>query len=147
MKLQRMKLVGEVKLGGQPPKNSPQKYWEYYITPEGQVLRCRSDKPLEIKVINIVPISNNPYKGKLYGGYLAVPSNKLSEKYVHRMVAKAFVPNDDPIGKPHVDHIDGNKHNNHYTNLQWVSRSTNLKRMHAQRRAAGKVWHGRGGGE
>ena len=38
---------------------------------------------------------------------------------VHMMVANYFVPN--PNNLQHVLHIDGNKENNHYTNLKWIS--------------------------
>ena len=36
---------------------------------------------------------------------------------IHQMVAEAFVPN--PRGKKDVGHIDGNKKNNHPSNLYW----------------------------
>lgn len=36
---------------------------------------------------------------------------------VHQMIAEVFVPN--PKGKKHVGHIDGNKKNNHPSNLRW----------------------------
>ena len=42
---------------------------------------------------------------------------------LHRLVAEMFVENFTglPIEGLHVDHIDGNKLNNHYTNLQWLT--------------------------
>lgn len=59
-------------------------------------------------------------------GYLQVRFNvngKVYRKYIHRMVAEAFV---DGVGKD-VNHIDGNKKNNNKSNLEWCSRSQNIK--------------------
>lgn len=48
---------------------------------------------------------------------------------VHRLVALTFIPAD--IGKDFINHIDGNKQNNHVSNLEWCTRSENMK--HAYR--------------
>ena len=59
------------------------------------------------------------YNGK---GYRRVRLQGKTFK-VHRLVAEAFIPN--PFRLPNVLHKDGNRENNHYTNLEWSDRQSN----------------------
>lgn len=57
-------------------------------------------------------------------GYLCVSLEGRS-KCVHRLVAEAFIPNEN--GMREINHIDGNKLNNNANNLEWCTRSHNIK--------------------
>lgn len=49
--------------------------------------------------------------------------SKRTSAGVHRLVALAYIPNDE--GKAEVNHKDGNKANNHVSNLEWVTKREN----------------------
>lgn len=63
---------------------------------------------------------------EIHDGYecVYIRSPDKSKNYnirVHRLMCLAFLPNDDFINKPIVNHIDGNKVNNKLENLEWCS--------------------------
>jgi hypothetical protein len=64
------------------------------------------------------------------GKYLRVNLGANGDRYIHRLVALLFVPNDNPSILVEVDHYDFNKHNNKATNLKWCTHSYNMKRAH-----------------
>lgn len=59
-------------------------------------------------------------------GYLSVclrKNGKTKREYIHRLVGENFVDNPDKF--PVINHIDGDKHNNQFSNLEWVTYSDN----------------------
>lgn len=85
------------------------------VSTNGRVLSYKSGKQYELK-----PSDNGR-------GYLTVSIGLRHPKYVHRLVAETFIPN--PYGYPEVNHIDGDKQNNHVSNLEWCTSHRN--KMHA----------------
>lgn len=75
-------------------------------------------------------------------GYLAVTLTdgvNRPQIGVHRLVARAFI-GECPIGL-HVLHGDGDKTNNHYTNLRYGTPAENIEdtRLHGRRRVGAQV--------
>lgn len=86
---------------------------KYYITEEGNIYNQYKKK--------LSPCDN----GK---GYLLVNityNNVVKSYSIHRLVAISFI--DNPENKPEVNHRDGNRANNNVNNLEWVTRSENIK--------------------
>jgi hypothetical protein len=108
--------------------------FDYYVDEFSNVYRAIKHKPKEYKMNNKHFIDGQWYK-KL------TPNNRNTKKYwkieltgkeserihisIHRLSAKAFIPN--PLNLPQVNHIDGNKNNNHISNLEWVSNTSNFQ--------------------
>ena len=84
-------------------------YTNYYITEDGKLF----NKTKQLKT----------YKGERYEKVVLKIDGKSTMKYIHRLVAEAFIPN--PHNKATVNHIDGNKMNNCVSNLEWATQSEN----------------------
>ena len=89
----------------------------YWVNSYGRVWSERSNKWLKS-----APNSNG------YLGVVLCRDGKQFTKTIHRLVAEAFVPNDDPEHKDTVDHIDNDKTNNRADNSQWLSRADNVRK-------------------
>ena len=94
-------------------------YPHYMINEYGELMR------LPCKNISIVRISKGSKTSKGYRQFklYSLDGHKKSIK-AHTLVAKAFLGVSK--NKPQVNHKDGNKLNNHYLNLEWVTNSENM---------------------
>ena len=79
---------------------------------------------------------------KNHKGYwiLGLTKNGKQKSFrVNRLVALAFIPNDNPQEKTEVNHIDENKDNNCVDNLEWVSPKENMNHGTVQERKGKKL--------
>ena len=73
----------------------------------------------ELKILNCSFTFDGYVKADLW-------KNKKRKTYrIHRLLAIEFIEN--PLNKPQVNHIDGNKTNNNVANLEWCTASENIK--------------------
>ena len=81
----------------------------YKISSFGNIFSIKSNKIMKL---------NDSSSNRYFSIYLR--KNQKGKGYsVARLVAKAFIPN--PDNKRIVDHIDGDKKNNHISNLRWAT--------------------------
>ena len=72
-------------------------------------------------------------------GYLFVglrKNNRTELCYVHRLVAKAFIPN--PLNLGYINHKDRNPSNNSVTNLEWYTQQYNVTYLDADKKRGEK---------
>lgn len=87
---------------------------QYAVSDEGQVKNIKTEYQKIIRV-------KNEY---CFVG-LTVENRKKKWFSLHRLVALHFIPKIN--GKDFVNHKDGNKLNNHYSNLEWCTRLENVR--------------------
>lgn len=83
-------------------------------------------------VVNIDTKQNLTKKEKHTGDYVRVTlttnEGKQISELVHVLVAKAFIPNENPENFIEVDHINNDKTCNSVYNLRWITPQKNRKR-------------------
>lgn len=101
----------------------------YSVTSDGRIFAHAKESPMpnggvRVRLGQWRPVSMSP------NGYFAIKlcRDGITKTFrVHRLVAAAYIPN--PMALPQINHLDGNKRNNHVSNLEWASRSQNM--LHA----------------
>jgi len=109
----------------------------YYIDKHGQIYKV-TDKGEEVKIVKMQPFVNKDG----YTEYVLTLDNG-SKKHIqsHRSCALTWKKPKGGVKHLDVNHINGKRDDNHHSNLEWVSRSDNLKHSY---RELGRVIHNKG---
>lgn len=102
---------------------------------------CKSNEYMCVSLKRSIDASGNLVRPN--NGYGRPPTkekpNNETLMLVHRLVAKVFIPNNNPNYKI-IDHIDGNKMNNDYRNLRWCDQRRNANNAKSNKKYWGVRW-------
>lgn len=88
----------------------------YFITEDGKCYNSKTGKFLK---------GQQNCKNHYFSYMLTMPDGTKKRRYAHRLVAAAYLPAPEEKEKTEINHKDGNKLNNHFSNLEWVTKSEN----------------------
>lgn len=89
---------------------------QYLISDHGNVFSVRRNKVLKH--------GKSPYGYHVASIRTNTDKFRNRKKFIHRLVASHFIPN--VHNKPHINHIDSSKVNNHFLNLEWCTSKENI---------------------
>ncbi len=97
------------------------KYWNYGTSECGKVFRWATKKEMSVS------LTGDASKNNQYLRFRSCHNNKPKNARVNIIVADCWCFNDDPVNKVEVNHKDGNKLNNHASNLEHTTKSQNQR--------------------
>ena len=101
----------------------------YKIDVHGNVWTCYQGKGSAVRVTETWRVLEPVVCSKTGYKLVTLCGNGIRKnKRIHRLLMEAFVPN--PHSKAHVNHIDGNKLNNAFSNLEWATPKENAVHAH-----------------
>lgn len=101
----------------------------YEVSNLGQVRNCRKQRSRSLCGATLSQHVNGKPGEARYISIGLWRNNIPTYKYLHRIVAEAFVPN--PDNKRYVNHIDGDPSNNCASNLEWCTARENMQHAKA----------------
>lgn len=89
---------------------------DYEVSIYGEVKSHKYEKEIILK---------KRYTKDGYIQYVLLRNGKSYTKRAHRLVAEAFI--DNPENKETVNHVNGNKTDNYYKNLEWATKKEQMR--------------------
>lgn len=119
--------IDSIKLDGEEWKDVVGYEGYYMVSNFGRIISCARYVPKNngIRRITTKLLAQNVNHAGYCKTILCKNSKSHKHELVHRIVAKAFIPN--PYNKPMIDHKDRDKTNNHVSNLMWCTIQENMQ--------------------
>lgn len=126
MTLEELNQNKEITLKGEVWKEIKD-FENYAVSNYGRVFNLSKKDFKKFSVNSFFNYGKRAVKSRKYLTVNLYHKGKTCHRVVHKLVAEAFISNDDPEHKIYVDHIDNDPKNNMAINLRWVSPAVNFE--------------------